>query len=141
MKNRLVLIVSLLCMSTAALAQSKDAEKQHRVVFHLASADTLAYLAVVRQINNMLSVWPTAKIEVLANNQGVNMFRRDRATQEKQIQALIEKGIVFAVCQNSMRSMKLTEADMLKQATYVPAGVVELVLKQEEGWSYIKAGQ
>lgn len=140
MKNVLSLLLCLFIFSAPTLAQNVPAAKQHRVVFHLASDDTLVYQMVVRQVNNILGVWPTARVEVLANSLGVNMFRREGSKLEKPVQALVDKGVVFAVCQNSMRAMKLTKDDMLKQATFVPVGVAELVMKQEDGWSYIKAG-
>ncbi|MBO0936581.1 DsrE family protein [Fibrella sp. HMF5335] len=140
MKNTLFTLLCLFSLTAPALAQTQPAAKEHRVVFHLATDDTLVYQMVIRQVNNILNVWPTAKIEVLANSLGISMFRREGSKLEKPVQALTEKGVIFAVCQNSMRAMKLTKDDMLKQATYVPVGVAELVMKQEDGWSYIKAG-
>ena len=37
-----------------------------------------------------------------------------------------------------MKALKLTEADMQASIGYVPAGVVELMKRQKEGWSYIR---
>jgi intracellular sulfur oxidation DsrE/DsrF family protein len=38
-----------------------------------------------------------------------------------------------------MRKHNITKADLLPVAVTVPSGVAELVLKQEQGWSYLKA--
>ena len=35
-------------------------------------------------------------------------------------------------------AQKLTRADMLANISYVPAGVVELMRKQQQGWAYIR---
>jgi intracellular sulfur oxidation DsrE/DsrF family protein len=41
-------------------------------------------------------------------------------------------------CENTMRAQKLVYADMLPKIGYVPAGVVELMKKQQEGYAYIR---
>jgi hypothetical protein len=38
-----------------------------------------------------------------------------------------------------MRGMKLVPADMLPDVGYVPAGVVEVMRKQQQGWAYIRS--
>ena len=37
-----------------------------------------------------------------------------------------------------MKGQKLTRADMLSGISYVPAGVVELMSRQQQGWAYIR---
>ena len=32
----------------------------------------------------------------------------------------------------------MTRDDMLKSVTYVPAGVVEIMQRQQQGWAYIR---
>lgn len=141
MKNNLsLLLLGLLLLTVPALAQSKTRAKQHRIVFHLATADTLAYRALTKQLSNVLAYWPTASLEVVVHNKGIGFMRRDQSVFEPEIQALKNKGVVFAVCENTMKQQKLTKDQILPQAIYVPVGLAELVIRQEEGWSYIKAG-
>jgi intracellular sulfur oxidation DsrE/DsrF family protein len=40
-----------------------------------------------------------------------------------------------------MRAQHVTVADLLEGVGTVPAGIVEVVTKQEQGWTYIKAGR
>ena len=141
MKNQLfALSIVLLLLNGSAFAQTKPAEKQHRIVFHLASSDTLVYKGLIRQLNNVLEHWPTALLEVVVHSGGIDFMRKEVSKLEPEIQALKNKGIVFAVCQNTMKQRKLTKEQILSQAIFVPVAIVELTLKQEEGWSYIKAG-
>ena len=139
-KNRLFLFLGLLLLVTPALAQSNSRTKQHRIVFHLATGDTLAYRALTKQLSNVLAYWPTALLEVVVHNKGIGCMRRDQSVFEPEIQALKSKGVVFAVCENTMKQQKLTKDQILSQAIFVPVGLAELVIRQEEGWSYIKAG-
>jgi intracellular sulfur oxidation DsrE/DsrF family protein len=39
-----------------------------------------------------------------------------------------------------MKDRKITKEMMIPEAGYVPYGILEIVEKQEQGWSYIKAG-
>jgi intracellular sulfur oxidation DsrE/DsrF family protein len=39
-----------------------------------------------------------------------------------------------------MRKYKIEKAELLVEANTVPSGVVEVILKQEQGWRYLKAG-
>lgn len=140
-KNLFPLLIGLLMLGAPALAQTKTDTKQHRIVFHLATNDTLTYKGLIRQLNNLTALWPTASIEVVTHSYGIDIMRKDRSKLEADIQALKNKGVAFTVCQNTMKSQKLTPEHMLPQAIFVPNGLAELVLKQEEGWSYIKVGQ
>ena len=38
-----------------------------------------------------------------------------------------------------MTAFKLTTGDMLPDVGYVPAGVVEVMRKQQQGWAYIRS--
>ena len=114
--------------------------KEHRIVFHLATSDTLAQKALVKQVSNVLDYWNTAKIEVVVHNNGINFMKQDEARFAKEIAALKQRGVVFAVCENTMKQRKIEKTQILPSAVFVPVGLAEIVLRQEEGWSYIKAG-
>jgi intracellular sulfur oxidation DsrE/DsrF family protein len=47
-------------------------------------------------------------------------------------------GVKVVACENTMRGQKLTQADMLPKVGYVPAGVVEIMQRQQQGWAYIR---
>jgi intracellular sulfur oxidation DsrE/DsrF family protein len=139
-KNLLPVLICLLMLGTPAFAQTQTDTKQHRVVFHVATNDTLVYRGLMRQLNTLTAFWPTASIEVVIHSFGIDLMRKDRSKVGSEIQALQAKGVAFAVCQNTMKAQKLTPEQLLPQAIFVPNGLAELVIKQEEGWSYIKAG-
>ena len=47
-------------------------------------------------------------------------------------------GVKVVACETTMRAMKLTKDDMNAAAAYVPAGVVEIMKREGEGWAYIR---
>lgn len=140
MKTKLLIASLLMLIAINFSFGQKKKDKQHKVLFHLATADTLAYKALVRQLSNVLEVWPTAKIEVVVHNNGIGFMKKEETHYAKEIGALSERGVTFAVCENTMKQRKLEKSQILTVATYVPVGLAEVVMKQEEGWSYIKAG-
>jgi intracellular sulfur oxidation DsrE/DsrF family protein len=132
------LALILFTVSFSGIAQS--GEREHKIVFQLTTSDTTAYRALTRQLNNVLVHWPKAKMEVVIYAKGIGFVRKDQSVYETEINDLGKKGVVFAVCENTMKQQKLTKDQVLSAVTYVPVGIAELVTKQEEGWSYIKVG-
>ncbi|MDO9400266.1 MAG: hypothetical protein Q7T46_02195 [Polaromonas sp.] len=51
---------------------------------------------------------------------------------------IIKQCIQVVGCENAMTTQKLTKADMNSATGYVPAGVVELMKRQGEGWAYVR---
>jgi intracellular sulfur oxidation DsrE/DsrF family protein len=49
-----------------------------------------------------------------------------------------DAGVKVLACENTMKAQKLARADMLEGIAYVPAGVVEIMQKQQEGWVYLR---
>ena len=47
------------------------------------------------------------------------------------------QGVKIMACENTMTNTKVGKADMLPGIGYVKAGVVELMVKQQQGRSYI----
>lgn len=137
MKARL-LIFSFLTFGVVNFSVGQT--KEHRILFHLATSDTLAHKALVKQLSNVLDYWNTAKIEVVVHNNGVSFMKLGEARFAKEIEALKDRGIVFAVCENTLKQRKIEKHQLLKTASFVPVGLVEIVTRQEEGWAYIKAG-
>lgn len=113
---------------------------EHRIIFQLTSADTTAHKQLMKQFGNILSVSPTTKIEVVCHGGGLDMLVSDKTIVEEKIKNFSEKGVIFNACEFSIKERKVDRNKIIKYAGYVPAGILEIVSKQEQGWSYIKAG-
>jgi intracellular sulfur oxidation DsrE/DsrF family protein len=53
---------------------------------------------------------------------------------------LHNRGVIFNACEFSIKERKLDKSKISMIAGFVPAGIIEIVSKQEQGWNYIKAG-
>ncbi len=116
--------------------------KPHRVVFAVTSpneSDWSLTFANIRNLKAALAPDPV-EIEVVAYAPGIMMVKADSPVAT-QVLSLLKDGVVFVGCENAMRARHLTKEDLIPGTGTVPAGIAEVVKKEEAGWSYIKGGQ
>ena len=119
-------------------AQSTAAPK-NRVVIQVSDAEPAKWTLALNNARNLQSDLGAAnvEIEIVAYGPGLGMLKRDSAVATRIDEALTSGVKVFA-CGNTMRAQKLTQPDMLPSISYVDAGVVEIMKRQQEGWAYIR---
>lgn len=140
MKNIMLIIVLFInLLSNTSYAQQTDT-KEHKVVMQLTTPDTAAYRALVKQLGNMTKIWPNAKVEVIIHNKGIAMMKKESSNVADEIAAITKKGVRFVVCEFTMEQLKLDKSQILDVAYFTPYGLIAIVTKQEEGYSYLKAG-
>ena len=113
--------------------------KVHKMVMQFTVGDSLEQVAIVGQVANIRAAWPNAQVEVVCHSSGLDMLTKSKSVVSKELTDLSNKGVVFAVCNNSMKKRNVRKEDLLPQAVVVPSAMVELVTKQEQGWAYLKA--
>lgn len=131
-----------LLFSVAVNAQNvtpTTSKPEHRIIFQFSSADTTAHKQLMKQFANILKVSPSTKIEVVCQGGALEMLMSSKSIVAEKIKQLSEKGVVFNACEFAMKERKIEKSQMIPQAGFVPAGVIEIVSKQEEGWSYIRS--
>ena len=129
-------IALLFCMITLAASAQ---EKKLSVVWDLSSADTTVQAAVFRQINNARAQVPDLQVEVVFHGQAVFAVMNDSLQFASRVKMAKEKGVNLAVCNNSLKRLKIDPSKLMPETTVVPSAVVELIKKQADGWSYLKA--
>jgi intracellular sulfur oxidation DsrE/DsrF family protein len=135
------LFSSLFFLNTHAqnTAMSEKAA-EHRIIFQLTSGDTTSHKQLMKQLNNILTVSPTTQIEIVCHGAGLDMLVNGKTIVADKIKNFSEKGVVFNACEFSMKERKVEREKILTSCRFVEAGIIEIVSKQEKGWSYIKAG-
>lgn len=76
-------------------------------------------------------------IEIVVYGPGIHMLRMEATTATRVTQA-IKSGISIVACENTMTAQKINKADMHDAISYVPAGVIQLMKRQQQGWAYIR---
>lgn len=142
MKSTLIFSLLLITLFAASPvhAQSTPDKRKHKVVFQLASSDTLVHKALVKQLHNVQKAAPNTKIEVVCHNNGISFLTTNATRHAGDIVQLKAAGVDFVACENTMQTRNLKREDLVPECRTVPAGLLEIIDKQERGWAYIKAG-
>jgi len=136
-----LLVIMLIFVSAQLKAQNNVSEKVHHVVMQLNTADTATWSSVLGNIKNFQKIWPgKVEVEVVVHGKALNFLVASKSHLVEDIENLSKKGVQFSACENTMNKYGITKAMLLSSAKTVPSGVAELILKQEAGWGYLKAG-
>lgn len=113
-----------------------------KVIYHVDAVEM--WPMTLGNVRNMLD-WlhqneQEYQIEVLANGPAVKAYLSDGLTDAMQVVMAQEKaeGVLFAACNNALKAQHITPEMLIEKTVIVPAGVIELVQKQQEGFAYIK---
>lgn len=106
----------------------------YRVIFHIDEEDKWPLL--LGNVKNLLASPVPAEIEVVANAAAVTAYQSNEFVT--QMADLNDQGVQFVACQNALNAQHISKEDLLKFVSVVPAGIVELVKKQNSGYVYIK---
>lgn len=115
-------------------------QEPRRIVMQLTSGDTTVHKMLMKQLSNILTVAPETKIEVVCHGPGLSMLVSKKSIVNDKIAESKLKGVDFVACQYSMKERKVEVSELNPNARIVEAGIIEIVDKQNEGFTYIKAG-
>ncbi|HSD60919.1 MAG TPA: DsrE family protein [Burkholderiales bacterium] len=144
-RARLVLASTALLIAawaTSASAGPQGPAEPDKVVYHV--NDSANATAALRNIGNHLEVNPQAKIVVVTHAQGVDFLMEGAKDKNGNpynipVEELAGKGVVFDVCEITLRNRKLEKKQFIPEVKFVPSGVAELgKLQSREGYAYIK---
>lgn len=130
----------VLTMSFASLnVAAADIAKKHNVVFQIADSDPVKLNQAMNSATGMQKNVGKDKIniEVVATGPGLDMLKLESPVGDRMSEA-VKNGIVFMACGATMKAMKVTEKDLLPGVIVVPGGLIEIMTKQEAGWTYLK---
>lgn len=124
-------------------APKQQATTRHKAVFEMTSDQPAVWDATLRNLENLTKHYGpgNAMFEVVGHGTGIGIMLKSNAALASRMETLAKEGVIFAACNKTMKRKGLTRADLLPFVTVVPAGVAEIIEKQEAGWAYIKAGR
>jgi intracellular sulfur oxidation DsrE/DsrF family protein len=137
----------LLTLSQTSRAEPLDpdlfGEPAHKLVYQLNKADPDYIEHILFSVGAMLRKYSDdIHLVVVAIGPGIHTLAKEpqRPLPElarKRIESLAAYGVSFHACGNTMKSLNWGEEDMLDFAEIVEVGADDLMLLQEEGYSYI----
>jgi len=137
---RYLIVLLLSVYSMGSFAQNDSVENQHRLIIQFVNDDSQSQKGLMKNLSNLTQGWPELEIEVVCHGPGIFILHNEKSDYQDQIRKFIEIGVVFAACENTMKGKQIDNSEIMTEAVRVPMGIKEIVLKQEAGWSYVKAG-
>lgn len=135
------LAAAALAVPVASLAQGGKVQASHkyRVVFHVTEDDPKKWNIVLNNVGNIQKDLgkQNVMVEVVTHGPGIEMLRAESKVTARLAQAL-DNDVVLAACENTMRNARVTRADMYGGVTFVPSGVTHILIRESEGWLYLR---
>ncbi len=133
-------VAAIVLMSVAAIAHAQD-----KVVYHVDNTELQATKAL-RNLRNHLDTVPQTRIVVVTHADGVDFLmegardsRNPNIDYASLVSALKARGVVFEVCEITLRNRNLKREQFLMDAEFTPSGVARIAqLQLREGFAYIK---
>lgn len=115
----------------------------YNLCLHLDARDPAMLALVLRNAENYLKGLPgeSFQLDVVANGGGAPLFAEggpEFAELRAKTEALMKRGVRFKICANALADNGVEHERLWPGCQVVPAGMVEIVRLQREGFAYIK---
>jgi len=136
-----------ICFQTLVIAETEFAipkpaiDNPRKIVFSIDTLDDKIVNHVISTVNNVIKFYRPENTEVIVvvYSQGVKILKKDSEKEtRKRIEALMTYDIEFVACENSLRTLGIKKKELIDDLSYGTAGIVEIIERQLEGFSYIK---
>ncbi|HLP41523.1 MAG TPA: DsrE family protein [Fibrobacteria bacterium] len=119
---------------------------RQKVVYHVDEATKFKLVLgnVQNHINAFSTLHEDLEIIVLANGEGYGFLLNEGNSLGyanpwiAKVQSLIDQGVYFEMCNNTMKAYNIQPTDLLPGVHIVPAGVATLTELQMRGYAYLK---
>lgn len=113
---------------------------KYKVIFHIDEMNKWKLL--LTNVDNLLTAMDNEDfcVEILANSEAVKYYDMSQNIDAdiNTMDRLNMKGVKFVACNNALIANNIERHNVIQFVDIVPAGVLELVVKQSEGYAYIK---
>lgn len=135
----LALMAPLSAQAGQKVDSGKTAVAANRVVIQVNEDDTKKWNTVLVNIRNIQADLGTKNvaIAVVAIGPGLGMLTAESLAANG-VQDALAAGVEFVACGNSMKAQHIDQADLVTGIRVSAAGYVELMKRQQQGWSYLR---
>ena len=137
-----------LAQATVGAGDHRRGVKEHRVAIQVNQNDPDVMNLALNNAKNVIEHYrgrgEKVDVEIVAYGPGLHMLRADTSQVKDRIKDMAGQYssiIKFSACNNTKQGMEKREGhaiSIIPEATTVDSGVVQLMERQEQGWSYIR---
>lgn len=120
-----------------------------KAIYHISTADPDKLRGALDEIEILLSAFAksdrTLHLEIIANAEGLNLLRADTSPVSERVQSMQEdyKNVKFLACGKTIERLQLKNniqtVPLLPGVTVAPSALDQIILRMQNGWSYIRA--
>jgi intracellular sulfur oxidation DsrE/DsrF family protein len=124
-------------------ARTAPVAKVSNFLLHVTSAEPEQMLAALTQAEKLLesaSDDETRHVEIIANERGIDLLRRDITPFSREISALQDNDVVFYACSRTIQRLEESgvEVQLVPQTNADYTALDRVVTRMQEGWHYEK---
>jgi len=121
-----------------ALAQPRGAGRRG-LVLQVSDGDVKRWVLAISNARNVQDALGRGKVDIdlVAYGPGIDMLKWDSVVNAD-IDDLAARGVRVVACENTMIGQKLARDDMHPKAVFVKTGLLAIMERQEQGWSYVR---
>jgi intracellular sulfur oxidation DsrE/DsrF family protein len=115
-------------------------DNPRKILFPIASSDLKEVNRIISTVNNVMKFYrpENTEIIVVVYGQGIkSLLKKGDSEVRKRIEALMTYDVVFIACKNTMRTLKIDKKELLDEVEFVTAGIVEIIERKLDGYTYI----
>lgn len=136
----IVMLVGILGAETEFAEPKPSIDNPRQIVFCITEGDDESIHHVLSSANNVLKFYGPENVEMLivAYYHGIRGVLSKEKEIAVRVDALMQYGVEFVACGNTMRTKKIKESELIDGTEVVTAGIVEMIERVKSGWTYIK---
>lgn len=113
-----------------------------KVVFDVTSSNPDVHRTAAKHLRLMAEAYPESEFELVIYSGAFKMVDKKSSVAGETLSAIINRDNVdIVICQQTMKRHKMTMEDLIPGVGSVPDGIYEIIIKQKQGWGYIKEAQ
>jgi intracellular sulfur oxidation DsrE/DsrF family protein len=123
--------------SHPALAAGKSAMKH--IVMQVSDGDPAKWNLALNNAENVQQALGKDKVtvEIVAYGPGLAMLKSDSKVAAR-VNGALDNSVKLIACGTTMKKMKVTKEDLIGGVSVVPGGVIQIMKRQSQGWSYVR---
>jgi intracellular sulfur oxidation DsrE/DsrF family protein len=125
-------------VAAPVLAQ-RGQPRRRGLVLQVSDAEVKRWVLAISNARNVQDALGRALVDIdlVAYGPGIDMLKWD-STVNADIDDLIARGVRVIACENTMIGQKLSRDDMHPKLVFVKTGLLAIMERQEQGWSYVR---
>ena len=139
-----LLFLNFLLAETIFSEPKPSMENPRKFIFPLSTANEKEIYHIIGTTNNVIKAYGSNNYEVVivCYSDGIKALQKDAIFTDKNItkrmKALMLSDVELIACNNTLKSRKIKESELIEDVDFVEAGVVEIIERQLRGYVYVR---